>query len=173
LKQSLNQLKKANRNLSRKKKGSNNRKKAKRALAQLHHRISNKRKDFHFKLAAQLARQNKIICIEDLNLSGMKALWGRKISDLGFASFVSILEHQASKTGCAVVKIDRWYPSSKECHCCGAINQELGLRNRVWTCSCGVTHNRDINAAINIQRVGMSALGLGDVSPVAIPAIAA
>ena len=142
-------------------------------MALLHCRISNQRKDFHFKLAALLAKQNKIICIEDLNLVGMKALWGRKVSDLGFASFVSILEHQATKTGCSVVKIDRWYPSSKECHCCHAINHNLQLRDRIWTCSCGVTHDRDVNAAINIERVGMSTLGLGDVRPAAMPAIAA
>jgi putative transposase len=139
----------------------------------LHCKISNQRKDFHFKIAALLARQNKYICIEDLNLVGMKALWGRKVSDLGFASFVSILEHQATKTGCTVVKIDRWYPSSKTCHCCGTINPELQLRDRAWTCSCGITHDRDVNAAINIERVGMSALGLGDVRPATMPAIAA
>ena len=173
LKKSLKQLKKANRNLSKKKKGSNHRKDAKRSLAKLHRRIADQRKDFHFKTAAILAKQNKIICIEDLNLNGMKALWGRKVSDLGFASFVSILEHQAAKTGCTVVKIDRWYPSSKTCHCCGTINQELQLRDRVWTCSCGITHARDVNAAINIQRVGMSTLGLGDVRPATMPAIAA
>jgi len=173
LKQSLKHLKKANRSLSRKKKGSNNRKKAKRTLALLHCRISNQRKDFHFKTAAMLARQNEYICIEDLNLVGMKVLWGRKVSDLGFASFVSILEHQATKTGCKIIKIDRWFPSSKECHCCHTINHDLQLRDRIWTCSCGVTHDRDVNAAINIRRVGMSALGLGDVRPAAMPAIAA
>jgi putative transposase len=173
LKKSLKQLKKANRNLSKKKKGSNHRKDTKRSLAKLHRRIADQRKDFHFKTAAILAKQNKILCIEDLNLNGMKALWGRKVSDLGFASFVSILEHQATKTGCTVVKIDRWYPSSKTCHCCGTINQELQLRDRVWTCSCGITHARDVNAAINIQRVGMSTLGLGDVRPATMPAIAA
>jgi putative transposase len=173
LKQSLKQMKKASRDLSRKSKVSNNRKKARRTLALLHRRISNQRKDFHYKLAALLVRQNQHICIEDLNIQGMKALWGRKVSDLGFASFVSILEHQASKTGCTVVKIDRWYPSSKTCHCCGTVNQKLQLRDRTWTCSCGVTHDRDINAAITIRQVGMSTCGLGDVRPAAMSAIAA
>ena len=91
LKQSLKQMKNASRDLSRKSKISNNRKKARRTLALLHRRISNQRKDFHYKLAALLVRQNQHICIEDLNIQGMKALWGRKVSDKGFASFVWIL----------------------------------------------------------------------------------
>lgn len=165
LKKSLNRLAKANRSLSRKKKGSNNRRTSRKALARVHRDISNQRKDFQFKLARTLAITYNAIAIEDLNLSGMKALWGRKVSDLGFASFVSILEHQASKTGCTIVKIDRWFPSSKLCSCCGTVNGGLSLRDRIWTCDCGVTHDRDLNAAVNIQRVGASTLGLGDVRP--------
>jgi len=173
LKKALKQLKKANRNLASKKNGSNNRKQAKRDLAKLHIKIGNQRKDFHFKQALLLAQNYRAIAIEDLNLTGMKALWGRKVSDLGFASFVSILKHQTGKTCCRLVKISPWYPSSKTCHCCGAINKELQLRDRIWTCVCGVTHDRDLNAAINIERVGISTLGLGDVSPEATLAIAA
>lgn len=173
MKKALKQLKKANRNLASKKNGSNNRKQAKRDLAKLHIKIGNQRKDFHFKQALMLAQKYKVVAIEDLNLSGMKALWGRKVSDLGFASFVSILKHQTGKTCCRLVKISQWYPSSKTCHCCGAINKELQLRDRIWTCVCGVTHDRDLNAAINIERVGISTLGLGDVSPEATLAIAA
>lgn len=172
LKRSLKQLKKANRSLSRKKKCSNHRKAARRTLGKLHRKIANQRKDFQFKAAKILASRYKNIAIEDLDLVGMKTRWGRKVSDLGFATFVSILEHQASKTGCTVVKIDRWYPSSKECHSCGVVNQDLGLRDREWTCVCGATHNRDLNAAINIQRAGTSVLGLGNVRPVVIPAVA-
>ena len=173
LKKSLITLRKANRSLSRKVKGSNNRQEARKTLARVHRKISNQRKDFHFKLSLSLARQYRHIAIEDLNLAGMKALWGRKISDLGFASFVQILEHQARKNGCTVVKIDRWYPSSKECHICQEINHDLKLRDRIWTCKCGATHERDLNAAINIERVGTSTLGLGDIRPVVIPAVAA
>jgi putative transposase len=169
----LKQLKKASRNLSRKKKGSNHRKQARKALARLHRKIANQRKDFHFQTAAALVRTHNVIAIEDLNLNGMKAMWGRKVSDLGFASFVSILEHQATKTGCTIIKIDKWYPSTKMCNVCGTINSTITLRDRHWTCSCGTTHDRDLNAAINIQRVGTSTLGLGDVRPEEIPAIAA
>lgn len=173
LKKQLKALRKASRNLSKKQKGSNHRRQARKALARVHRSVTNQRKDFHFKLARELANRYNAIAIEDLNLSGMKALWGRKVSDLGFASFVQILEHQAAKTGCSIIKIDRWYPSSKTCSACGWINKELSLRDRIWTCECGTTHDRDLNAAINIQRVGTSTLGLGDVRPVAIPAIAA
>lgn len=164
-KKSLKKLKKLNQNLSSKKKGSNNRAKAKLHLARIHKKVSNQRKDFHFKAALDLVRRLQIISLEDLNLNGMKALWGRKVSDLGFANFVKILEFQATKNSCKVVKIDRWYPSSKECHCCGTINKDLQLRDRFWVCTCGATHDRDLNAAINIERVGMSTLGLGTVRP--------
>jgi putative transposase len=174
LKKSLKALAKANQGLARKQKGSHHRRAARKALARIYRRIANQRKDFQFKTALELARRYGAIAVEDLNLAGMKALWGRKVSDLGFAAFISILEHQARKTGCAVVKIDRWLPSSKACSACGEVNLALSLRDRLWTCaSCGATHDRDLNAAINIQRAGASALGLGGVRPGAILASAA
>lgn len=173
LKKSLKQLKKSNKNLSSKVKGSNNRRQARKSLARVHRSVANQRKDFHFKLARELANRYNAIAIEDLNLTGMKALWGRKVSDLGFASFVQILEHQATKIGCSIIKTDRWFPSSKTCSVCGCINESLSLRDRIWTCCCGTTHDRDLNAAVNIQRAGASALGLGDVSPESNLAIAA
>lgn len=172
LKQAIKQLAKTSRALSRKQRGSNNGRKARKNLARLHRTIANRRKDFHFKLARKLVNRYNAIAIEDLNLSGMKVLWGRKVSDLGFASFVSILEHQATKTGCTIVKIDRWFPSSKLCGSCGTINEALSLRDRDWTCDCGAVHDRDVNAALNIQRAGASALGLGDARPGSNPAIA-
>lgn len=171
-KKALKQLKKSSRSLSRKQKGSNHRRQARKSLARVHRSVASQRKDFHFKLARQLANRYNAIAIEDLNLSGMKALWGRKVSDLGFASFVQTLEHQATKTGCTVIKVDRWFPSSKTCNACGCINESLSLRDRVWTCTCGTTHDRDLNAAINLQRAGASALGLGDVRPESHLAIA-
>lgn len=172
LKQALKQLKKNSRSLSKKVKGSNHWRQARKSLARVHRSVGNQRKDFQFKLARTLVNKYNAIAIEDLNLNGMKSLWGRKVSDLGFASFVQILEHQATKTGCTVVKIDRWSPSSKLCNECGCINKSLSLRDRVWTCNCGATHDRDLNAAINIQRAGASAFGLGDVRPEATLATA-
>ena len=122
-------------------------------------KVSNRRRDWFFKLANELVSQYTIICIEDLNLDGMKRLWGRKVSDLAFAEFVSILEWVASNAGATVVKIDRWVPSSKVCHVCGTINTELTLKQREWTCSCGAHLDRDVNAAINIRKMGLSKLG--------------
>ena len=158
-KQNRSAIEKANRNLSRKKRGSANRNRARLELARLHKKTANQRKDFHFKLAGRLAAEYATICIEDLNMKAMQMLWGRKISDLGFSDFVDILEYQCSKTGSVVVKIPRFYPSSKTCSACGYVMDELPLKVRQWTCpECGTKHNRDKNAANNILRVGASTL---------------
>ena len=121
--------------------------------------------EFH-QLAHKLTKKYDIICIEDLNIEGMKKIWGRKISDLAFSEFVSILKHHCNKTGTRLAIIGRYYPSSKQCHKCLVINEDLSLKDRTWTCgNCKVTHDRDINAAINIARVGASTLGVSYVSP--------
>lgn len=156
LKTELKRLQKANRALSRKQRGSNGHKRARLALGRLHRHIACRRRDFHHKLARELAQSFDVICIEDLNLGGMKALWGRKVSDLGFAEFVSILEHHCRKAGSVLVKVDRNFASSKTCSNCGHIHKELSLRDRIWTCStCGALHDRDHNAAVNIEREGL------------------
>jgi putative transposase len=109
---------------------------------------------------------NTTTCLEDLNIGCMKKLWGRKISDLSHSSFIKTLEYTALKTGAAIVKIPRFYPSSKTCHVCGHINKDLQLRDRVWSCpECHTEHDRDLNAAINIQRVGTSTLSGDTVRP--------
>ena len=152
----LKRLKKASRALSRKKRDSKGRKRARKALARLHRRIANRRRDFHHQRARELAQAFDVLCIEDLNLAGMKALWGRKVSDLGFAEFVSTLEHHCRKAGKSLIKIDRYFPSSKLCSNCGHIHQDLSLRDRTWPCpNCGVVHDRDHNAAVNIEREGL------------------
>jgi len=150
----LKNLKRLNKNLSKKKKGSIGRKKAKLQLAKLHIKIANQRKDYFHKLANQLANSYDNIFIEDLNMKAMQMMWGRKISDLAFSEFINILEYKAN-----VTKIDRFYPSSKTCSCCGYVLKELDLKTREWSCpSCKVKHQRDVNAAINIKRVGASTL---------------
>lgn len=155
-KQNADAIRKANRNLARKKNGSNNRKKAKLALARLHKKVANMRSNFHWQLANQLVDEYADICIEDLNIKGMQRLYGKKISDLGFAEFVKILEYKASRTGSRVIKVDRFYASSRLCADCGYRNQQVkDLRIRIWTCpDCGQTWNRDRNAAINILKEG-------------------
>lgn len=150
-----NQVKKANKSLSSKKIGSNNRKKANKELSRVHRDIFNKRSDFHWKLAHDLCRQNNFIAIEDLNISAMQRLWGKKVSDLSFSEFVNRLEFVALKYGTTVQKIGRFYPSSKKCDC-GTINKELKLSDREWVCdSCGSINHRDLNAAQNILSEGI------------------
>lgn len=155
-KQNRNAIVRANRNLSRKQKGSNNQSKARIELARLHKRTANKRSAFHWHIANQLVREYALICLEDLNLKAMQRRLGRKISDLGFADFVNKLKYMASKTGSAVVEIDRYYPSSQLCSVCGYQNKETkNLKIREWQCPrCGIKHDRDRNAAINILREG-------------------
>ena len=156
-KRSINAVKRANRNHCRKQKRSRNREQARLDLARKHRKIANQREDFHYELAHQLTDEYDEIRLEDLNLQGMKALWGRKVSDLGFADFVKKLVYIAQKKGVKITFIDKWYPSSKTCSVCGAVNEALNLRDRNWRCNdCGTVHDRDRNAAINIFRVGAS-----------------
>ncbi|MGV0029314.1 RNA-guided endonuclease InsQ/TnpB family protein [Phormidesmis priestleyi] len=172
LKQSLNVIKKASRQHSKKVKGSANRERARKHLVRKHENVSNPRSDWFWKLAHDLTDRFDVLCFETLNLKGMQRLWGRKISDLAFGEFINILEWVAQKKEKQVVFIDRWYPSSKTCNHCGHVLKELDLSVREWRCpSCQSVNGRDENAAINIQRVGASTLKLGDVRQ-ASPAIA-
>ena len=165
-KRSLNAIKRANRNHSRKRKGSKNRERARLDLARKYRRIAYEREDFHWKLAHQLTDEYDEIRLEDLNLKGMKSLWGRKVSDLGFADFVKKLVYIAEKKGVKITFIDKWYPSSKTCSVCGAVNEALNLRDRTWQCpSCYTVLDRDRNAAVNIYRVGASTLEGEDIRP--------
>ena len=157
LKRSINAIKRANRKHSRSKKRSKNREGARLDLTRKHRKIERQREDFHWKLAHALTDLYDEIRLEDLNLQGMKSLWGRKVSDLGFADFVKKLVYIASQKGVKITFIDKWYPSSKTCSACGTVNEALNLRDRIWKCAdCGTTHDRDRNAAINIFRVGAS-----------------
>lgn len=156
-KQSRKDIKRLNRALSRKVKGSNNWNKARIELAKAYRTIANKRRDFFWKLAHQLTDRFDVLCFETLNLKGMAKLWGRKIYDLALGEFLNILKWVAKKKGKLVKHIDRWYPSSKTCSNCLQTIETLELRVRNWVCEpCGTKHDRDHNAAINIHRVGMS-----------------
>ena len=153
---SLPKLRKACKSLSSKKRGSSNRKKARLVLAKVHKKISDTRRDFHFKLANQLVSMYDYLFFEDLNLQGMKKLWGRKVSDLGFSDFANILKFKCQEHGKAFVTIGRFFPSSKMCGECGSINSSLSISDREWVCpTCGCVLDRDKNAAINILREGI------------------
>ena len=172
LKQSLNVIKKANRQHSKKQKGSAHRERARLNLVRKHEDVVNRRSDWFWKLAHDLTNQFDVLCFETLNLKGMQCLWGRKISDLAFGEFLQILEWVAKKKCKQVVFIDRWYPSSKTCSECGHILDKLDLSVREWRCpSCQSINGRDENAAKNIGAVGVSTVKLGDVRQ-ATPAIA-
>ena len=157
LKHSLTQLRQLHKALSRKQKGSNGWWRAVRQIARLYRKISNQRKDFHWKLATYLCKQFDVIVLETLNLDGMKRLWGRKVSDLAFYQFVEILKYKCVKHKHELRQVGRWTATTKPCSDCGFHNATLTLKDRRWICpECGFHHDRDINAAINILRAGIA-----------------
>lgn len=160
LKQDLNELRRRSRALSRCEKNSHHRVARRRDLERCHERIRNRRDDWQWKTCHELCRRYGTICIEDLNLTGMTRLWGRKVNDLAFGLFMQKLEHVAAKYGTEVVKIDRFYASSKTCSACQYVNELLTLDQRKWTCpQCGTAHDRDLNASVNILRQGIASSG--------------
>ena len=155
LKKDLRTLKNMSKKHSRCANGSRHRERARLALCRMYERINNRRTDYQWKLAHELCRKYDTICIEDLNLTGMGKLWGRKMSDLCHGRFCEILDCVAVKYGCKVHRIDRWFPSSKMCDC-GHRNNNLGLCDREWVCpQCGQIHDRDAHAAEMILRRGI------------------
>ena len=152
-------LKKAQKALSRKQKGSNNRHKARLKVAKVHQEIADARKDFLHKLTIRLVRENQTIAVEDLAAKNM--VKNRKlalsITDASWGELVRQLEYKCDWYGRTLVKIDRWFPSSKRCGKCGHIVEKLPLNIREWDCpNCGAHHDRDINAAQNILAVGLA-----------------
>jgi len=151
---------------------SKNRTKGAQALARLQARIARVRRDFTHKLTTRLCRDNQALAIEDLNVSGMlaNARLARAIADVGFYEIRRQLLYKAARYGTNIVLAGRWYPSSKLCSNCGAKHACLGLGERSWTCAaCGAHHDRDINAAINLQRLATGALAARTALPVASP----
>ena len=168
-KHNAEKLAKAQQTYSRKVKGSNNRERERKNVARIHKKTENQRTDHHWKLAIQLCRKFDILFFEDLNLRGMKALWGKQVSDLAFGEFYQRLKHQSKKRIRCVLKIDRWSPTSKRCCVCGDKNETLTLADRDWTCPKCDTHlDRDHNAAINILKEGLASFGLGVVRPIVL-----
>ncbi len=161
LKKSLGRLKTLQRRVSRKQKGSNNRKKAVKQLALIHEKISNQRHDFQHKESNTLLSDNQAhaIAVESLNIKGMKKnhKLAQAISDSAWGSFVSKLEYKAKRLGKTVIRIGMWEPSTKTCNVCGYHNKDITLAVREWECpACGTFHDRDINAAINIKKFALA-----------------
>ncbi|NEP56778.1 MAG: IS200/IS605 family element transposase accessory protein TnpB [Symploca sp. SIO2G7] len=178
-------LKRKQRKLARKEKGSNSRNKARKLVARVNERVSNVRQDYLHKLSRKLVDDNQVIVVETLNTKGMVCAsrmlrkrnhkLAKSISDVGWGIFVNFLSYKLDLEGKVLVEIDRWFPSSKLCSNCHYQVSEMPAYVRIWTCpNCGTHHDRDENAAVNIRAEGiriLSVLGTrtaadgGDVSP--------
>lgn len=158
---SLDKLAKMQRRLSKMVKGSNNYLEQMKKINNFHIHIANQRQDFLHKLSRSLVNEYDYICIEDLDLKSIasketKYKFGKTIFDLGFSTFVNFLSYKLDWENKKLIKIDKFYPSSKTCFFCGHIKEDLKLSDRIWTCPCcGIIHNRDYNAAVNIHTEGM------------------
>ena len=158
-------LARAQRELSRKARGDGaNRAKARRRVARIHARIADRRRDNLHKLTTRLVRENQTIVIEDLTVRTMvkNHSLARAISDAAWSQFRSRLEYKAAWYGREVIAVDRWFPSSRLCSACGALRDRMPLHVRVWTCGCGTTHDRDVNAAKNLLAAGRAVSACGD-----------
>jgi putative transposase len=152
-------LRRVQKTLSRKQKGSNNRYKARLKVAKVHEQISDARKDFLHKLTTQLVRENQTIAVEDLAVKNMvkNHNLALAISDASWGELVRQLKYKSDWYGRNFVKIDRWFPSSKRCGHCGHVVEKLPLNIREWDCpKCGAHHDRDVNAAKNILAAGLA-----------------
>jgi putative transposase len=152
-------LAKAQRKLSRKAKGDGaNRAKARRKVARIHARIADRRRDMLHKLTTRLVRENQTLVIEDLTVRNMvrNHTLARAISDASWSEFRSLLEYKAAWYGREVIAVDRFFPSSRLCSGCGTLQERMPLSVRTWTCACGTTHDRDVNAAKNLLAAGLA-----------------
>jgi len=147
-------LKHAQQHLNRKVKGSKSRERARIKVAKIYEKITNSRNDMQHKVSLSLIKKYDMIALEDLNVKGMvkNHCLAKAISDSSWYSFVTKLEYKAQWYGKTVIKIDRFFPSSKTCSDCGHIKESLDLSERVWTCVCGSKHDRDVNASKNILK---------------------
>jgi putative transposase len=169
-------LARTQRRLARKTRGSKNRAKARQRVARLHARIADKRRDFQHKLSTCIIRENQTVCVETLAVKNMlrNHALAKAISDVGWGEFVRQLQYKAAWYGRTLLKVDRWYPSSKTCSACGDVLESLDLDEREWTCpSCLAHHDRDLNAAkcvlaegLRVYAEGLSVSACGrDVRP--------
>ena len=158
-------LRRLQRHLSRCEKGSKGRENARKAVARQHLRVANQRKDFLHKLSSRLVQQYDAIAVENLNVKGLaKTKLGKSVLDAAWGQFRWQLTYKARWAGTHLVVVGRFFPSSRLCGACGAINNDLTLADRIWTCACGAVHDRDLNAARNIRTEGLRLLLAGGTS---------
>jgi putative transposase len=161
LKTNIKKVKFNQRQLSKKKKGSGSRQKQKIKLAKVHENVTNIRKDYLHKTTTEIVKNHDIICVEDLKVKNMMKnhCLAQAFSDVALGSFYDMLEYKANWNDKIMVKIDKFFPSSKMCNVCNYINQSLTLKDREWACpNCGTLHDRDYNASINIEKQGLKIL---------------
>ena len=156
-------LKKLHQSLSRKKKGSKNKEKCRKKLARFNEKLNQIKDNYLHKVTNQLLNDNQVIAMEDLNVSGMMKnhKLAKSIQELSLFKFKTMLNYKAEWSGRTVIQVNRYFPSSKLCSVCGYKNTELELKDRSWICpSCGANHDRDFNAALNIEKEGLRLIGV-------------
>jgi len=167
-------LKRAQRDLSRKTKGSNNRNKARLRVARAHARVADARREFHHQLSTKLIRENQAIAVEDLAVKGLaRTRLAKSVHDAGWSQFTAMLKYKATRYGRTFVRIGRFEPTSQVCSACGLQDGPKPLHVRQWTCKeCGTVLDRDINAAVNVAKAaGLAVTACGArVRPGLVPA---
>lgn len=161
LRRAEKKLKRLQQDLSRKQKGSNNRKKAVAKVARAHAHVADARRDFHHKLSTQIIAENQGVYVEDLAVNGLaRTRLAKSVHDAGWSQFVGVLEYKAARYGCTFARVDRFAPTSQVCSTCGVKDGLKPLNVREWMCAgCGTVHDRDVNAAKNILRLGQVTAG--------------
>ncbi|MFE4422123.1 RNA-guided endonuclease InsQ/TnpB family protein [Streptomyces sp. NPDC056817] len=174
LRRAEKRLKKAQRALSRKEKGSRNRDKARLKVARAYARVADARREFHHQLSTKLIRENQAVAVEDLSVKGLaRTRLAKSIHDAGWSAFVSMLEYKAARYGRTFVRIGRFEPTSQVCSMCGVKDGPKPLHVRIWTCgACGAVLDRDVNAAVNVAKAAGLAVSAcqAQVSPGLVPA---
>ncbi|MEV4282746.1 RNA-guided endonuclease InsQ/TnpB family protein [Actinoplanes xinjiangensis] len=155
LRRAARRLKRLQQALSRKQKGSANRKKTVVKVAHAHARVADTRRDWQHKLSTAIIRDNQAVYVEDLCVVGLgRTRLAKSVHDAGWAGFTAMLEYKAARYGRVFGRVDRFFPSTRMCSQCGRINDKTALNIRSWDCPCGAAHDRDVNAAINVLAAG-------------------
>jgi putative transposase len=174
LRRAARKLRRLQQDLSRKVKGSNNRRKARVKVAKAHAKVADTRRDWQHKLSTTIIRDNQAVYVEDLAVAGLgRTRLAKSVHDAGWSAFVGMLEYKATLYGRGFARVDRWFPSTRRCSTCGLTTEKMALNVRSWACPCGACHDRDVNAARNILAAGraesLNACG-ARVRPAAMPA---
>jgi putative transposase len=157
LRQAARKLKRLQQDLSRKQRGSNNRKKTVIKVARAHARVADTRRDWQHKLSTRIIRDNQAVYVEDLCVAGLgRTRLAKSVHDAGWAGFTAMIEYKAATYGRTFARVNRFLPSTRMCSACGRVNQKMALGIRSWRCPCGAAHDRDINAAKNVLAAGQA-----------------